>query len=181
MSNDGGTMTTLLAAIPGYLNDPIVIAVLSVVGVGATAWATLRASNLDRSAARKHEQAEQFASALKVVMVWKELGYRVARRVDDKPETLAALTAQFNQAQQDLDWYCTWLEIEAPDAASAYRNLVEKVKTTAKPLIQKAWTSPAISQASDMNLSDELHGDFTLDALTAEYVRAVRDHLKLKD
>jgi hypothetical protein len=181
MSNDGGTMTTLLATLPGYLNDPVVIAVISVVGVGATAWASLRASNLDRRAAQKHEHAQQFAKALTVVMIWKELGYRVARRVDDEPESLAALAAQFNQAQQDLDWHCTWLEVEAPDVATAYRSLVDKVKTTAKPLIQKAWASPPISQASGMNLSDELHGDFTLDTLTAEYVKAVRKHLKLKD
>jgi hypothetical protein len=138
MSNDGGTMTTLFAALPGYVNDPVVIALISVVGVGATAWAALRASNLDRRAAQKHEHAQQFAKALTVVMIWKELGYRVARRVDDEPETLAALAAQFNQAQQDLDWHCTWLEIEAPDAATAYRGLVDKVKTTAKPLIAVA-------------------------------------------
>jgi hypothetical protein len=160
-----------------HLNDPIVVAAVALLGVLGTAISTLRSARQDRLAQRQGEHAQQFAQALSAVMVWKELGYRVLRRTDDRPETLADVAKQFHQAQQDLDWHCTWLRIEAPEVATTYEHLVQQVKSLAAPLIRQAWKNPPIQRSEDMNLHEDYHRTFE-DLDTEPYVKAVQSFLR---
>ena len=92
--------------------------------------------------------AEAIADALK----WLELPYRIRRRPDNNPQTLAVLGDRINDLRERLQFHEKWLRIEIPESVASYQLLVEAVMAAARQEIEGAWTAPPAISASDMNI-----------------------------
>ena len=163
--------------------EPSVIAAL-VVGASAVASAVLayllgqRRTSVERtrcwpSPPERTLCAEAIADALQ----WLELPYRIRRRPDNTPQTLAALGDRINDLRERLQFHEKWLRIEIPQSVASYQRLVEEVIAAAGQEIENAWNASPAQSASDMNvgqLSITLDRvDAAVEDFSAEVVKAL--------
>ena len=74
--------------------------------------------------ARNERRAKAFAEALAAVENYLEMPYRVRRRPASDPETRATLTNQMSDIKAQIAFHQAWLQVEAPQVAEAYDDLV---------------------------------------------------------
>ena len=145
-----------------------------VASVGALAAITVYALSARRSAMdrKRVSCAEAMADAL----AWMELPYRIARRLDDSPETCRALADRMHHLQERLLYHSSWLQIEVPRAALAYELLLSKVRDEARPHLQEAWRRVPLGSAAEMNL-----GPFDtapIEGAVVVFTKAIRDRFR---
>ena len=155
--------------------EPSVIAAL-VVGASAVASAVLayllgqRRTSVER---KRTLCAEAIADALQ----WLELPYRIRRRPDNTPQTLAALGDRINDLRERLQFHEKWLRIEIPQSVASYQRLVEEVIAAAGQEIENAWNASPAHSASNMNVGQlsitRDRVDAAVEDFSAEVVKAL--------
>jgi hypothetical protein len=132
---------------------------------------------LRAAAAAQDRKREMCARALADALAWLELPYRIRRRKDDSPETLALLAGHAHSLQEKLLFHSAWLCIELPSTAPLYHTLLQSVRAIAQEPLKEAWCSPAIAHPEQMNLGS-LVPPPPADQITA-FCQAVRRDLTL--
>lgn len=130
-----GTGLTLLAI-------PVAVAVLTTAG-------NLVLKRFDAADGRRRDHC---ADAVATLVAWSEFPYRVRRRVDDRPETLTALTAIGHDLQERLACHEAWISTDSTSASAAFRKARADLAAPVGDAIKQAWDSPPITTASAMNL-----------------------------
>jgi hypothetical protein len=106
-----------------------------------------RLASLERS---RRECADALAEAL----AWLELPYRIRRRTDDEPETLAGLAERIHHLQERLAFHESWLQVEVPGAYEPYRALVDGIRDGSRDALKQSWEEAPKTEAKDMNIGD---------------------------
>lgn len=132
-----GTGLTLLAI-------PVVVAVLTTAG-------NLVLKRFDTADGRRRDH---YAAAVATLVAWTEFPYRVRRRVDDKPETMAALAAIGHDLQERLARHQAWISTDSTPAAAAFRKAKADLASPVGDAIKQAWDSPPVTTAVGMNLGE---------------------------
>jgi hypothetical protein len=114
-----------------------------------TAAATLL---LTRASDAANRRRDHYADAVATLVAWIEFPYRIRRRTDDLPETLAALAARGHDLQEKLACHQAWIGTESSYVANAYKTARTALGPRVGASAQEAWNSPPISSASEMNL-----------------------------
>lgn len=124
-----------MADLLSRLNEPWAILIVgSIAGVGSLVVYSLRSAADMRSDERK-----LLAEAYATVVLWREIPYRIARRLDDAPETIRPLIDEFHELQCDLIQHQAWITITDESLGRSYRALVDETKRLTAPCISKAW------------------------------------------
>jgi hypothetical protein len=122
--------------------------------------------------ANKREQRRLlYSEAVKAVIGWKEMVYRVRRRAAGQTQELVA---HFHDLQDHLAYYQAWIGSESEYMQRSYDRFVKGVKERTESLITAAWNEqerPAPGSARP----DDVHPD--LSDLTNSFLNDVRDHL----
>jgi hypothetical protein len=126
----------------------IVIAVLT---AALTTTATVLINRASEAANRRRDR---YAEAVTTLVAWIEYPYRVRRRTDDKPETLAALVERGHDLQERLACHHAWITTEDADTATVYQAARAAIGQLVGPAIREAWDSTPAATAADMNLGD---------------------------
>lgn len=112
------------------------------------------------------------AAALSDALLWLELPYRIRRRVDNDPPTLAALAERMHGLQERQVLHKSWLEVEIPAAHQSYVALLEAVKEQVGTHMRDAWESEPAARPELMNVGQLFEPDIT--AEVNAYVEATR-------
>ncbi len=102
--------------------------------------------------ARNERRAKAFADALAAVENYLEMPYRVRRRPASDPETRATLTNQMSDIKAQIAFHQAWLQVEAPQVAEAYDDLVHAAQEEGGAQMQQAWQEPLRDTDAAMNL-----------------------------
>ena len=123
---------------------PVLVAALT----GAVALALSRASEA------ANRRRDRYAEAVAALVAWVEFPYRVRRRTDDTPATLAALAARGHELQEKLAGHQAWILAENSTVATAYRTARTTITPVVGAAIREAWATGPAATAEAMNLGD---------------------------
>lgn len=102
----------------------------------------------------RERRRTRYAEAVQALVAWAEVPYRVARRLDDDPETLADLVTLGHDLQQELAFHQAWVSTESKAVGQLYGDVANAMRSAVGPAIQAAWTKPPVSRPEDMNMGD---------------------------
>ncbi|MBF6543412.1 hypothetical protein [Nocardia brasiliensis] len=131
---------------PSYLTIATLVLSSSVVGGLITAAVTGM-----RDAASKRRDG--YATAVKALVARAEYPYRVRRRPDDKPTTLAELTTLGHDIQEQIAGARIWIQTENSRLATIFNDRLAKIDARVGPATSDAWQQPPISRAGQMVLA----------------------------
>lgn len=115
----------------------------------ATAVGTQIITRLSDAADRRRER---YSVLVRTLVAWIEFPYRVRRRVDDDPVTLAGLAALGHDLQERLAGDEAWVLSENPRVGKTYAEVRRSINKEVGPAISDAWNLPPISKPSEMVL-----------------------------
>ncbi|MBF6422726.1 hypothetical protein IU436_29320 [Nocardia farcinica] len=131
---------------PTYLTIATLVMGSSVLGGLMTAAITGM-----RDAASKRR--EGYAAAVKALVARAEYPYRVRRRPDDEPATLAELAKLGHDIQEQIAAARIWIQTENSRVAAIFIDCLRKIDTRVGPAASEAWQQPPISRANEMVLA----------------------------
>lgn len=134
--------TSIWVTVGKTVGVPVLVAAL-------TAAATLL---LTRASDAANRRRDHYADAVATLVAWIEFPYRIRRRTDDLPQTLAALAAHGHDLQEKLACHQAWIGTESDYVASAYKAARTALGPSVGAAAEEAWNSPPVSSAGEMNL-----------------------------
>lgn len=149
----------------------ITLIVIPVLVAGLTAIVTLAVTKAGEATARRRKR---YADAVKTLVAWVEYPYRVRRRTDDSPATLAALAGQAHDLQEQLAFHHAWITADHPRLADSYAKARAAVTAAVGPAVTAAWDSPPVTTAAGMNL-----GQWGPAAACADAIAELQCHISL--
>lgn len=99
---------------------------------------------------------ESYASAVRTLVSWIEFPYRVRRRVDDLPTTLAALVNRGHRIQEQLEYNRAWIVAESPHVAKVYSAALDRINAVVGPAVSDSWKCAPVTLAAGMILGSVL-------------------------
>jgi hypothetical protein len=123
--------------------------VIPIVVAAITAGATLL---LTRASEATDRRRDRYADAVTALVAWVEFPYRVRRRTDDTPSTLAALAARGHDLQERLACHQAWIAAENSDVAAVYKKARRVIARHVGVDLQEAWLTSPTGTAAAMNL-----------------------------
>ena len=115
----------------------------------ATAVGTQIISRLSDTASRRRDR---YSALVRTLVAWTEFPYRVRRRVDDNPTTLAGLAAIGHELQERLAGDQAWVLAESRYVGKVYIEVRRAINKQVGPAITDAWNLPPVSRPSEMVL-----------------------------
>lgn len=137
---------TVLDSAAGTIGTPVTISVLT---AALTTGAILLLQRASEAADRRRER---YASTVATMVAWVEFAYRVRRRTDDSPATLASLANRGHDLQEQLAGHQAWIATESSAAAEQYSKARVAIGPLVGAALREAWESPSIITPSGMNL-----------------------------
>ncbi len=129
----------------------LTLVLLPVLVAGLTAIVTLLVTRASEATARRRDH---YAQAVKTLVAWSELPYRVRRRTDDDPATLSALANLGHDLRDRIACHEAWIAADHPRLARSYATARATVSEAVAPAISEAWNSPPVTTARQMNLGN---------------------------
>lgn len=126
---------------------------------------------------RRERERELYGKAYRSAMAWKEMLYRLRRRVHDGASE-QALVDRFHDLQEDIDYYTGWTASEGRWIGRSYARLVRDIKQEAQPLIREAWTEHEQRPPAESVRPTDRHPTGVDDA-SERFLKDVRNHLSL--
>jgi hypothetical protein len=77
--------------------------------------------------------------------------YRIRRR-PDTPQARYEISADLDKIQSQIAFQHAWIQIEAPEVASAYDGLIRAARSEAGEQMKKAWTQPPATSDQAMSI-----------------------------
>ncbi|MGY1594511.1 hypothetical protein ACI79D_21230 [Geodermatophilus sp. SYSU D00708] len=133
-----GTLGTWAVVLGAVLTSSVISAVLTKV--------------MDRTGAHVDRVREGYAEASKALVAWSLFPDRIQRRVDDEPDTRAALAKTGTDITERLAYYSGWVHTESPVLGELYMSLAETLRRETAPRAQSAWKLPPRRSGDKMNL-----------------------------
>lgn len=96
----------------------------------------------------------RYVEVVQTLVAWVEFSYRIRRRVDDDPATLAALAALGHKLQEQLAGDQAWVLAESRRVGATYLEVRRAISAVVGPAASEAWSLPAASRPGDMVLGD---------------------------
>ena len=91
---------------------------------------------LDRTGAHVDRVREGYAEASKALVAWSQFPDRIARRVDDQPETRAALAKAGSDITERLAYYSGWVSTESSAVGDLYMALAADLRADIAPRVR---------------------------------------------
>lgn len=143
--------TTTVAAAEGWdllerFALPVLLAAIAFAGA-------LGGVLLGQWAAERERRRGGYAAAVRALIAWHEYPYRIRRRTDDEPATLAALARLGHELQEDLQFHQTWASAENRRVGKLYTGTVKAVAAACAQACTEAWEASPADTPGAMNLN----------------------------
>lgn len=154
-----GTMTTLGSALAATSPPFQVPSWLWIIGSAATLLISsgLVGQLVTSAIARLRESAavrrEKYANAVALLTAWVEYPYRIRRRTNDDPDTIAALAERGHQLQEEIAATRAWIATESPVVGEVFTHHLAQLDEPFKQACRQAWESAPITAPAGMNLN----------------------------
>jgi hypothetical protein len=109
-----------------------------VVIIGVIAGSSLLAAFATNWQGARQQRKEVVAGATKSALKRVEMYYRLKRRLPSGEDNVAIRDA-LHDVQEENDYYCALLSIEAPWLGMSYRNFLTAIKRELEPFMHEAW------------------------------------------
>ena len=119
---------------------------------------------------KRQHRRDLYSEAVRAVVAWNEMLYRVRRRGDDEDRDLVS---RFHDLQDVIAYHRAWVGSDSKYMMRSYDRFAKGVKTKIAPLITAAWGEPP--REAGASLADEERPD--LSDLTDSFLADVRSHL----
>lgn len=130
---------------------PIYVAVIGGAGVVVGVFITGLMTRWNEDVARRRAG---YADAVRALVAYRELPYRIRRRSSDSQEDLRRLADLGHDIQETLRYYRAWVRSENRWAGALLDDVVCRIATRIGPACREAWEMPPVKKASSMNLGD---------------------------
>jgi len=110
-----------------------------------------------RDAAERRQN--RYAQVVQTLVGWVEFPYRIRRRVNDDPDTLATLAELGHQLQEQLAGDQAWVLAENRRVGATYLKVRSMISADVGPAASEAWCLDAATKPADMVLGDWGPGD----------------------
>lgn len=144
-------MNGLAVVEPDSVSAPLQI-FLALIAGGVLGSVVTRAIDAIGQAAERRR--DRYADTVGHLVAWMEVPYRIRRRVDDTPETLARLADAIHDLQEHLANDRGWVTSENHATASRYRDACDETRKVVQVLAQAAWALPPADAPTRMNVDD---------------------------
>jgi hypothetical protein len=122
--------------------------------IGSGLLAALIGAIMTNLRANAETRRSRYAQAVKSLVSWAEYPYRIRRRVDDEPTTLANLAETGHRLQEQLAESRAWVTAEHQVAGLIYVKCLHAVRSNAGPACSKAWCAGPADTPEKMVLGD---------------------------
>lgn len=122
--------------------------------IGSGLLAALIGAIMTNLRSNAEARRERYAQAVRCLIAWAEYPYRIRRRVDNDPTTLAALAELGHQLQEQLAESRAWITAESRVVGEVYTECIQAAKRTIGPACSAAWKSDPVERPADMVLGD---------------------------
>ncbi len=173
------------AAATAATSDPGITSLVWAALISGSVISALVGALVTTLLARRKSQEEQLArvrvmlaEAFQAVAEYKEFPYAIRRRRHDAAsEERVRLSEELRQVQAKLTFYEEWTRIEDDAVGSAYRELVQRLRSVAGAACNEAWATPAIEFDEQMNIPREQVDLAELAAFERNYTDAAQAYV----
>ncbi|MGR6919809.1 hypothetical protein ACU635_36725 [[Actinomadura] parvosata] len=114
---------------------------------------------------------DRYAQVVRCLVAWAEYPYRIRRRTDDEPSTLAALANHGHSLQEQLAESKAWVAAESQAISKVFDSCLVELSARVSPACVAAWRTPPVTTAAGMVLGDA--GSLDVDQIVARMEIAV--------
>jgi hypothetical protein len=139
----------MTAATPG--GDNILLTVVTLL-LGSTLLAGLFTTALGNARTVAAARRDRYAQVVRVLVAWAEYPYRIRRRTNDEPQTLAALAERGHTLQEQMAESRAWVAGESSALSKVLDGCLADVTQLVGPACSDAWRQPPINTPADMVL-----------------------------
>jgi len=141
--------TALLTAAPEGSNTTLTVVTLL---LGSTLLAGLFTTALGNARAAAAARRDRYAQVVRTLVAWAEYPYRIRRRTDDEPQTLAALAERGHTLQEQIAESRAWVAGESSALSAVLDGCLADLARLVGPACSDAWRQPPITTPADMVL-----------------------------
>ena len=171
-----GLMIVTAAAAPAPANPIFVTILVAVISSGVVAALINTISGNLR--ANANIRRDRYAQAVRYLIAWGEYPYRIRRRTDDDPATLAALVDRGHALQEQRAEIAGWIAAESRTLGEIFDRCRRDLGVIVGPACAEAWNSPPASTSAAMNLGS--FGPRGVEAIAARLERACQYRFGLR-
>jgi hypothetical protein len=142
----------------GALSVTVLVAVL-----GSSVLATIVTTVMTGLRATSSVRRDSYAAAVEAVVAWCEYPYRIRRRTDDEPATLAGLANLGHDLQERLARHRAWVSAENSAVGQVFDQVITAVRVPVGRASAEAWNTSPVTTAQGMNVTPFGPGDLSQD------------------
>jgi hypothetical protein len=147
--------TTLIGPTTASANtEPPIALTVGFAILGSSLLAGLLGAILTNNRANAAARRDRYAQVVRCLVAWAEYPYRIRRRTNDDPDTLAALADRGHTLQEQLAESRAWVAAESRAVSEVLDACVKEITTLTAPACVNAWNAPPITTAQGMVLGD---------------------------
>lgn len=149
-----GTGSQVIAqAASGAGGSPTALTIVLAV-LGSSVLAGLLGTILSNTRANATARRDRYAQVVRHMVAWNEYPYRIRRRTDDEPATLAALADRGHTLQEQLAEARAWVAGESRALSEVVDGCLRDLSVLVGSACSQAWQQPPITTGADMVLGD---------------------------
>ncbi|MER7369082.1 hypothetical protein [Nonomuraea wenchangensis] len=122
--------------------------------LGSSVLAGVLGTLLGNARANAALRRDRYAQAVRCLVAWAEYPYRIRRRTDDEPGTLAALANHGHTLQEQLAESKAWVAAESQAVSNVFDSCLTELSSRVSPACIAAWRAPPVTTAAAMVLGD---------------------------
>lgn len=107
-------------------------------------------------AAVRQARRARYSDVVATLVARMELPYRIRRRTDDEPATLATIRDMFHTSQERVVVDQAWVAADSAKVLEAWKAVRDKLDPWVRDRAQEAWTHDPITGGAAMNLEPPL-------------------------
>ncbi len=139
--------------------DPFSATVILTLILGSTVVGAVLATVLSNMRAAADRRRDRYSAAIAHLVAWHEYPYRIRRRTNDEPATLAALADRGHQLQEAGACHRAWIAGDSQPLAQVYDAWLRKAQRNVAPAAEAAWSAGPVTRAEQMNVGPIGDGD----------------------
>ncbi|MEV4086333.1 hypothetical protein ACGFJC_53970 [Nonomuraea fuscirosea] len=156
---------------PGQATDQSALLSVGLAILGSSVLAGVLGTLLGNAKANAAIRRDRYAQVVRCLVAWAEYPYRIRRRTDDEPSTLATLANHGHSLQEQLAESKAWVAAESQAISKVFDSCLVELSARVSPACVAAWQTPPVTTAAGMVLGDA--GSLNVDRIVARMEIAI--------
>jgi hypothetical protein len=139
---------------PGQATEQSTLLSVGLAILGSSVLAGVLGTLLGNAKANAAVRRDRYAQVVRCLVAWAEYPYRIRRRTDDEPSTLAAIANHGHTLQEQLAESKAWVAAESQAVSKVFDSCLTELSARVSPACVAAWQAPPVTTAAGMVLGD---------------------------